>query len=130
MPVRSVIFKELRLVVTYEEGLVTFAEMRANLDRLASDPDFDPDFNQLSDASLATDSDLSSANVRLLYQRRVFSPTSRRAVVASDKFTYGMARMIQAYVEISKAAVQVQIFRDRASALEWLGVSEDPFKSG
>ena len=130
MPVRSVIFKELRLVVTFEEGRVTFDEMRANLERLAADPDFDPEFNQLSDASRATDSDLSSANVRLLYRRRVFSPTSRRAVVASDKFTYGMARMIQAYVEMSKAAVEVQIFRDRSSALEWLGIFEDPIRSG
>ena len=130
MPVRSVIFKELRLVVTVEEGRVTFDEMRANLERLAADPDFDPEFNQLSDASRATDSDLSSANVRLLYRRRVFSPTSRRAVVASDKFTYGMARMIQAYVEMSKAAVEVQIFRDRSSALEWLGIFEDPIRSG
>lgn len=129
MPVRSVIFKELRLVVTFEEGRVTFDDMLANLNRLANDPDFNPEFNQLSDASLATDSDLSSANIRLLYQRQVFSPTSRRAVVAPNDFTYGMARMIQSYVEMSKAAVQVQIFRDRSSALGWLGVSEDSLTS-
>ena len=125
MPVRSIIFKEQRLVVTFEEGRVTFNDMLANLDRLASDPDFDPTFNQLSDASLATDTDLSSANIRLLYQRSVFSLTSRRAVVAPNAFTYGMARMIQAYVEISKAAVHVEIFRDQASALAWLGISDD-----
>ncbi len=125
MSVRSVIYKEKRLVVTIEEGLVTFKDMVANHDRLLNDPDFDPEFNQLSDASLATDTDLSSKNIRSLYQRRVFSPASRRAVVAPNAFTYGMARMLQSYVELSRASVSVQIFRDRASALKWLGVSED-----
>ncbi len=129
MPVRSIIFKEQRLVFTVEEGRVTFDEMMANLNRLTNDPDFHPDFNQLSDASLATDTDLSSGNIRLLYQRLVFSPTSRRAVVAPNPFTYGMARMIQAYVELSKAVVRVEIFQDRASAFAWLGVSEDFLKS-
>lgn len=103
----------------------TFEEMLANLKRLATDPEFDPQFNQLSDASLRTDTDLSTDNIRLLYQRRVFSPTSRRAVVAPNPFTYGMARMIQAYVELSNAAMGVKIFRDRASALEWLGTSKE-----
>lgn len=125
MPVRSVIYKELRLVVTFEEGRVTFDEMLANLDRLAKDPDFNPEFNQLSDASLATDTDLSSDNIRRLYQQPVFSATSRRAVIAPTDFTYGMARMIEAYVNLSEAAVLVEVFRDRASALKWLGVSED-----
>ena len=129
MPVRSIICKEQRLVVTIEKGRVTFDDMQANLNRLANDPDFDPAFNQLSDASLATETDLSSDNIRLLYQRRVFSATSSRAVIAPTDFTYGMARMIQAYVESSRAAVNVLVFRDRASALKWLGIAEDALKS-
>jgi len=103
----------------------TFDDMLANLDRIASDPDFDPEFNQLSDASLATDTDLSAENIRRLYQRPVFSATSRRAVIAPTNFAYGMARMIQVYVESSRAAVRVEVFRDRAAALKWLGVSDD-----
>ena len=125
MPVRSVIHKKLRLVVTVEEGRVTFADMRANLDRLLDDPDFDPEFNQLSDATLATDSDLSTDNTRMLFKRKVFSDTARRAVVAPSAFAYGMARMLGTYVELSKNGPIVAVFRDRASALKWLGVSED-----
>ena len=124
MPVRSVIYREHRLVVTIEEGRVTFEDMLANQDRLLNDPDFDPNFNQLSDATLATDTDLSEHNVRMLYQRRVFSASSRRAVVAPTDFAFGMARMLQAYLELSGTAHPVKIFRDRASALRWLGVSE------
>jgi hypothetical protein len=129
MPVRSIIHKKQRLVVTLEEGRVTFDDMRANLDRLLNDPDFDPEFNQLSDASLATDTDLAPNNLSRLYDRRVFSDASRRAVIAPTAFTSGMARMIQTYVELSKNGPQVQVFRDRASALEWLGVSEDLLKN-
>ena len=125
MPVRSVIHKEQRLVVTIEEGRVTFDDMRANQDRLLNDPDFDPEFNQLSDATLATDSDLAPNNLSRLYDRRVFSDSSRRAVIAPTSFSYGMARMLQTYVELSKNGPQVAVFRDRASALKWLGMSED-----
>ena len=50
MPVRSVIYKDQRLVVTIEEGFVTFADMLANHDRLLSDPEFNSGFNQLSAA--------------------------------------------------------------------------------
>lgn len=108
-----------------EEGRVTFADMQANKERLLSDPDFDPEFNQLSDASLATDTDLSAGNVPLLYSRRVFSTTSRRAVVAPTDFAYGMARMLQTYVDLSGTAHPVEVFRDREAALRWLGVPED-----
>ena len=125
MPVRSVIYKQERLVVTIEEGRVTFADMKANQDRLLDDPAFDPEFNQLSDATLATDSDLSEHNLRILYSRRVFADISRRAVVAPTDFAYGMARMLQAYLDLSRTAHPVQIFRDRRSALRWLGVSAD-----
>jgi len=125
MPVRSAIYKEKRLVVTVEEGRVTFGDMAANQDRLLNDPDFDPEFNQLSDATLATDTDLSASNARLLYDRRVFATTARRAVVAPSAFTYGIARMLQTYVELSRNGPLVAVFRDRASALQWLGVSEE-----
>ena len=129
MPVRSVVHKKMRLVVTIEEGRVTFADMRSNQDRLLSDPDFDPEFNQLSDATLATDSDLSANNTRILFNRRVFSTTARRAVIAPSAFAYGMARMLETYVELSRNGPLVAVFRDRASALQWLGVSEDALRT-
>ena len=64
MPVRSVIYKEQRLVVAIEEGRVTFEDMLANQNRLLNNPDFDPGFNQLSDATLATDTDFSAQQSR------------------------------------------------------------------
>src|SRR5581483_4271826 len=125
MPVRSAIYKEKRLVVPVEEGRVTFCDMLANLDRLINDPDFNPAFNQLSDATLATDTDLSASNAGTLYDRRVCSATARRSVVAPTEFTYGVARRLQTYVELSRNGPVVEVFRDRASALMWLGISDD-----
>ena len=112
-------------MVTIEEGRVTFEDMRANQDRLLADPDFDPTFNQLSDASLATNTDLIADNIRTLYKRKVFSTTSRRAVIAPNSFTYGMARMIETYSDLSENSSRVVVFRDRASALRWLSIPED-----
>ena len=112
-------------MVTIEEGRVTFGDMLANHDRLLNDPDFNPEFNQLSDATLATDTDLSASNAGTLYDRRVFSPGARRAVVAPSAFTYGVARMLQTYVELSKNGPVVEVFHDRASALKWLGISDE-----
>jgi len=128
MPIRSAIYKEKRLVVTIEEGRVTFGDMAANHDRLLTDPDFDPEFNQLSDATLATDTDLSAGNARTLYERKVFSTAARRAVVAPTSFSYGIARMLQTYIELSRNGPLVAVFRDRPSALMWLGVSEEDLR--
>lgn len=128
MPVRSVIYTQQRLVVTIEEGCVTFNDMKANQDRLLADPDFNPEFNQLSDATLATDTDLTADGIRTLFRRRVFSAESRRAVVAPTAFAFGMARMIETYAELSNNASEVQVFHDRAAALEWLGISKDELR--
>lgn len=129
MPVRSAIHKNLRLVITIEEGRVTFDDMRTNQDRLLNDPDFDPEFNQLSDVTLATDTDLSPDNIRTLFKRKVFSVRARRAVIASNAFNYGIARMLETYVELSKNGPTVAVFRDRGSALMWLGLSENALRS-
>jgi hypothetical protein len=124
MPVRFVIHKEQRLVITTGEGRLTFDEVKAHQDRLLNDPDFDPDFNQLLDATAVTTMVASEAQVRTVAERKLFSPTSRRAFVVASTFTYGMGRMLQTYNEMSDAASPISIFGDRASALKWLGIAE------
>jgi hypothetical protein len=51
MPIRYVIDKERRLVLTTAEDILTFAEVKLHQDRLRSDPDLDPTFNQLIDGT-------------------------------------------------------------------------------
>ena len=124
MPVYSVIYKDQRLVITTGEGRVTLDEIKANQDRLANDRDFDPEFNQLLDATAVTAMEITVDNIRQAVRRKLFSITSRRAFLVSSTFIYGMARMIQTYNELSHGAAPVSVFRDRASALRWLGIPE------
>lgn len=126
MPVHFVIHKDQRLVITTGEGRVTFAEVRAHQDHLLSHPDFDREFNQLVDATGMTALDASVDEIRIMAQRQLFSPTSRRAFVVANTFTYGMGRMLQSYNELSTSPSVISIFGDRASAVKWLGISENP----
>lgn len=125
MPVHSVVYKERQLVVTTGQGRITLDEMMANQDRLLNDPDFDPAFNQLLDATAVTAMDITVDDIRCAVRRRLFSPTSRRAFAVSSTFIYGMARMLQIYNELSQGETRVSIFGDRASALKWLGIPEN-----
>jgi hypothetical protein len=117
MPVDYVIDKERRLVTTTASGHLTFAEARDHQSRLLNNQDFDATFNQIIDVTAVTTFDLSTNDIITIARRSVFSKTSRRALVASDPVMFGMARMMEAY---HGELAQVQVFRDRESALQWL----------
>lgn len=119
MPVYYVIDKERRLVTTTGEGRMTFDETRDHQNRLLNDPDFDVSFNQLIDLIAVTHFDLSTNEAITMARRPVFSKTSRRALVAGDSLTFGMIRLMEAYHE---GLAETHVFRDRKSALEWLGL--------
>ncbi len=125
MPCRYVIDKQRRLVSTTASGHVTFAEAKAHQDQLVNDPDFDPSFNQLLDASEVTVADLSSQQLRVLATRQFFSAEARRALVASQPLMFGLGRMMQAYHEIARGKAQMHVFYDRSEAMRWLGLQND-----
>lgn len=122
MPVRYIIDKERRLVLTTGEGAVTVQETLTHRDQLLRDPDFDPSFNQLNDYTKVTDVLFSVHEQSPLARLDEFSPTSRRAIVVSTPAHYGMARQFQVYQE---GRSMIQVFCDRAAALQWLGIPED-----
>jgi len=126
MPYRYVIDKERRLVVSTGWDCVTFAEAKSHQDQLLRDPDFSPEFNQIVDARTVTALDLSIDEIRTIVNRRIFSPTSKRAFVADRPFVYGMGRMMTTYLEMSKAVSESLMFHDLPSALKWLGLHELP----
>ena len=79
MPLHSVIQKEQRLVITTGEGRLTLEDVKENQHRLLSDPDFDPEFNQLLDATAITEMAITVDDIKRAVSPKVFSPTSRRA---------------------------------------------------
>jgi len=126
VPCRYVIDKERRLVISTAWDRVTFTEMRANQDQLLCDADFNAEFNQLIDATKCTLLDISIDEAKTLAGRKILSPTSRIAWVATDPTIYGMGRLIATYHEMGKTPSQVGVFYDLPSALKWLGLEALP----
>jgi hypothetical protein len=129
MPVRYVIDRERRLVVTTAWDRVTYAEVKAHQDQLLSDPAFNPEFDQLIDVTSATAWEIATDDLRMLARRKVFSPTSRRAWLATMPESFGLGRMAQAFHEVSGSPSEVCTFYDLSAALKWLGLTALPLGS-
>jgi len=119
MPLRYVIDKERRLVISTARDRVTFAEIKAHQDQLLQDSEFDPEFNQLIDTTAVTVLDVSVEEAKTLARRRMFSQTSRRAFLAVSPSIFGMGRLMEVYHHEQS---QIYVFYDLRSALKWLGV--------
>src|SRR5208337_2295437 len=126
MPCSYAIYKERRLVITKVWDRVTFSEIRSHQEQFRNDPDFDPQFNLLIDATAATALDVSTDEARTIASQGLFSPVSRRAFLASNPAIFGMARLMGVYHAMSTKQEQLRVFYDRALALQWLGLKDDP----
>lgn len=83
-------------------------------------------FNQLMDASKVTDWYLSIDQVENVTRREFFSPLSKRAFVGPLPPDSPLARVFDAYNELTKHSSGIQIFPDVPSALKWLGIEALP----
>jgi hypothetical protein len=124
MPVRYVIYKKHRLVLTVGEGYVTADEIKTHQDQLLADPAFDPSFSQLIDVTTTLTLALSPQETKEIAHRRIVGPNSKRAFVASSIHVFVMGRLMELYHE-EHHEVDVHIFEHRDEALQWLGVPED-----
>ena len=109
------------MILTTAEGGVTFDDIKGHQDRLLADPDFDENFDQLIDTTAVTKIDLSVRDAKVLAERRIVSPESRRAVVAIEPHIFGLGRMMEIYHQPFGDA---QVFHSHREALEWIGIEE------
>ena len=79
MPFSYVVYSEHRLVVSTGSDLVTWQEIKTRQDQTKTDPDFNPEFDQIVDLRAVTGFDMTGDHVRLLARRKIFSATSKRA---------------------------------------------------
>jgi hypothetical protein len=121
-----VVYPEHRLVISTGSGRVTWNEIKARQDQTKTDPDFNPEFNQIVNLSGVTSFAMNSGQASVLAQRTVFSSTSRRAFVAPAPIAFGMSRMWEIFTEMSDNPSQICVFDDLASALEWLDLENLP----
>lgn len=122
MPVESTTLPDLGIVITRATGHITLAEIRSHQESLTADPEFDPAHHHLFDLSASQVLDMSTQEIRALASSAVFSPSSRRAVVAPRDATFGLSRMYEAFSTLPEGALRV--FRSREEALAWLKGNE------
>ena len=111
--------KERKLVLSSGTGVLTKEDILGHMDRLSKDPDFDPNFSQVSDFTQITVLKIEPEDVRQLAQRNVFSPRSRRAFVVKDDLQFGLARMFEIHRELS-GETGTRVFRTFDEAMDWV----------
>ena len=120
MRVRYSTDKAQRLIISVGESVVGFHDIKDHQNRLRADPDFDPTFDQLIDAIRIDRLELTADEARILASRSLFSPGSRRALVAPKPAIFGLFRMMEVYHE---GRAEVHVFDSLDEALNWLGKS-------
>lgn len=100
-------------------GVITLNDELEHQQKLLSDPDFDPGFSQLYDATKVTKWELEATDVQTLAQKTVFSPHSRRAILIPKQTTFSYVRTFDKLRD-SFGETGVHVFRDPALALAWV----------
>lgn len=126
MPFGYVVYKDLRLVVSTGLNHVSWTEIKACQDQTKTDPNFNPEFDQIVDLRATTSFEMTSEQARVLARRMIFSFSSKRAFVASRPAIFGMGRMWEAYTELSDNPSQIHVFYDLSLALKWLRLQALP----
>ena len=122
MPVISQVDSSLGVVFSMFQGVVTQEDIWSQVERLNTDPAFQPSFNHLVDTRGATRFDVSEEGMHMVSSHSVFNEKSRRAIVAEKDVMFGVARMYQLLRETHKKPDQVRIFRTMEEARRWLGL--------
>jgi hypothetical protein len=115
--------KERGLVWTSGRGVLTVEDILQHMEKLSSDPDFDPNFSQLADFTQITSVDFDPEDVRQFAERNIFSPHSRRAFLVKNDLQYGLARMFEIHREL-KGETGIRVFRDMEEATKWILVKK------
>jgi hypothetical protein len=124
MKVKYFIDKQRRLIRTTAEESIRFDDIRSHQDRLLADPDFDVSFDQLIDTTPAMKFDLSPDEARIIAERRIVSPKSRRAFVAIKPHIFGLGRMMEIHHTRLECAY-AQVFYSMKEGLKWLEREEE-----
>src|SRR5690349_21755735 len=126
MPFAYIVHKGLYVVVSTGLDRVSWTEIRACQDQTKTDPNFNPEFDQIVDLRTTTSFDMTGEQATVLARRMIFSFSSKRAFLASSPAVFGMARRWEAFTELSDNPSQIKVFYDLSPALKWLGLEAMP----
>jgi hypothetical protein len=98
MPTKLRIDPDARIVYSTLSGDIETEDLVRQVAAIRAHPQFDPEFNELIDASAVTSFNVSSEDVRRLAdQDSSFSPSADRVFVATQDLLFGLARMFQTF---------------------------------
>ena len=123
MPIAVRIDKEADLVSRTVTGSVSGEELIASFQDTLDHPDYHPGMKSLMDFRLF-DHQLGSQDMRkfadFFLERSDAVRGTPTAVVVSQAVSYGLVRMLQAYIEA--APITLEVFYDLEEAERWLGI--------
>jgi len=119
MPASVKVDPSKKLFIIRMEGKITADDLKKLARNLKNHPQFNPTFDRLIDLSAIEKMEISSEVVRQLAvsSETTFDDSSRRAIVASSDFMYGISRM---YQTITNRLKQTRVFRTIEEARQWL----------
>jgi len=120
MPFATSFYLDRRLTITRAWGHITLADVRAYQQELGQRPEFDPTWAHVVDARDAVQFDLSSADIRDLATTSALAPSARRAMVATNRATFGLFRMYGTLFELQVDGSVVGVFTTLDEAIEWV----------
>jgi hypothetical protein len=98
MPTNLRIDPLARIVYSTLSGTIETEDLIRQVAAIRAHPQFNPEFNELIDASAVTSFNVSSEDVRRLASRdSTFSPSADRVFVATQDLVFGLARMFQTF---------------------------------
>ena len=113
----------LGVIFTTSRERVDDSEVLNYFRAVAQHPEYDPRFNHLIDCTQIASFEVSADLTRSVAQRKLFSSSSRCAIIAPQDHIYGMARMFEL-----QHGGSVQVFRDLPSAEKWLGLDAPAYR--
>jgi hypothetical protein len=122
MPATFVIDHDRKLVLSRAWGILAPSDLEATQRGIQDDKRFEPMYRQIYDFSEVTEIRVTGSDLQSLAYTSPFSQGARRAIVVNSDAAYGMARMYGLMGD--RDSEYFRVFRDRQSALRWLGVEE------
>ena len=121
MPIEYKIEKDKRRVFAVVTGIVSVKEIVQVITSIMKDPDFMPGFDILSDHTRIErpiETEQLKALVTHINGLATYCSSSRWAVITKKAASYGMMRMLAAYLAI--VPLELQVFYSFDDAEEWL----------
>ena len=124
MPIKYTINHSERVIYTTAYGKLTDDDLENFKLDLQNDPDFNPDYKELSDLRPVEQFEITPAGVEKFVSIDTANADINKkhiiAIIAPRDSEYGMARMYQMMTEINNP--NIHVFRDFDEARQWLGI--------